>query len=149
MVKVLSVLFGVVVSSAACGVTADPYEGGDKFAEPRPYVLTPLKTVEITLNGAWTDAISGDETPQSCAGFVLQPADVREFLQRANRASHKEYTHDLGMSRCHATGRLQFANGDRGEWQIDRERRGRVSLSDGRNLYFHCDACQAAAFGER
>jgi outer membrane lipoprotein-sorting protein len=79
---------------------------------------------------------------------VLSQNDVREFFRRARRVSYKEYAHDLDMSRCHVTGKVVFANGDRGEWNIDRERRGLLTLSDGRNVYFYCKSCGAKAFGE-
>jgi len=77
---------------------------------------------------------------------VLTKKDVQEFFRRARRVSYKEYGHDLDMSRCYATGNVVFANGDRGGWTIDRERRGLLTLSDGRNIYFYCEHCSAKVF---
>jgi hypothetical protein len=111
--------------------------------------MTSIRNVAITANGAWTDQISGEETPEDCSRFRLNQSDVRSFFRKARRASFKEYVHDLDMSRCHATGQVTFSNGDRGEWHIDRERRGMIALSDGRNLYFLCSNCQDAHFYPR
>jgi hypothetical protein len=80
--------------------------------------------------------------------ICLRAGDVREFFRVSRRASLREYSHDLDMSRCHAQGRVRFANGDRGEWVIDRARRGSVRLSDGRALYDFCEACKSRVFDE-
>jgi hypothetical protein len=146
-VKRIAIVLLVTASFVAVAAPDDPYEGGDKYGEPRPYAST-VKSVHITRNGLWTDHVSSDETREHCAGFVLRQADVREYFRVSRRASLKEYGHDLDMSRCHATGQVRFANGDRGEWRIDRARRGMVRLSDGRALYFYCEACRAKAFYE-
>ena len=145
MVKRFAAVLLAAVSFMAAAASDDPYEGGDKYGEPRPYASA-MKSVDITRNGLWTENISSDETREHCAGFVLRLGNVREYFRVSRRASRKEYVHDLDMSRCHATGRVRFANGDRGEWDIDRARRGRVHLSDGRALYFYCEACRAKAF---
>jgi hypothetical protein len=107
-----------------------------------------VKSVEITRNGLWSDMVSSDETPEHCSQFILRAGDVREFFRVSQRASLREYGHDLDMSRCHAQGRVRFANGDRGEWVIDRARRGSVRLSDGRALYYFCEACKSRVFDE-
>jgi hypothetical protein len=146
MVKCFALSLLAAFSIAAVATPTDPYEG-EKYGESRPYSST-VKSVDITRNGLWTDHVSSDETPEHCAGFILRLADVREYFRVSRRASLKEYGHDLDMSRCHAIGRIRFANGDRGEWEIDRARRGSVRLSDGRMLYFYCEACQAKAFYE-
>jgi hypothetical protein len=126
----------------------DRYEAGAEYWKPRPYKITAVKTVHISKNGAWSNLVSSDETPDVCAKFVLTQETVKDFFCHARRASSKEYGHDLDMSRCFASGKLVFANGDKGEWQIDRERRGVVTLEDGRNLYFYCPNCKNEMFGE-
>ncbi|WKB52600.1 hypothetical protein [Eleftheria terrae] len=111
-----------------------------------PAGLPATLSVDVQENGAWTDEISGDETPEQCAAFVLAPDDVREFFRRARGASPREFGHDLDMSRCHARGSLRLADGRPAGWFIDRERRGRLTLPDGRTLYFHCGECRTPAF---
>jgi hypothetical protein len=135
-----------VLAAVASGVRADAYDDGDKVGTPRPHAVFVATTVSDIHNGLWTDEISGDETPRSCKTFVLRRSDVREYFQQARRASRAEYLHDLDMSRCHAKGRVRFASGEQGDWAIDRERRGRLTLSDGRSYYFFCEACKAKAF---
>jgi hypothetical protein len=144
--RILSCLLLLLLTGSA--LAQDSYEGGRNYWKPRPYKVTAVKSVVILQNGAWSENISSDETAEICSKFVLSQSDVREFFRRARRVSYKEYSHDLDMSRCHATGKVVFANGDRGEWSVDRERRGLLTLSDGRNVYFYCRNCGAKAFGE-
>jgi hypothetical protein len=146
-VKVLAALW--FAGAAAVAGSQDPYEGGELYAVPRPYEMQPLKSVTVTSNGAWTDEVSGEETPDSCASFRLTTHKVRAFFEQARRASHKEYVHDLDMSRCYASGELVLSNGDRGVWRIDRARRGSIGLADGRRLYFYCAACKGLGFHPR
>ena len=114
-----------------------------------PLLSTGPDTVQIQRNGAWHDRISSDESAQDCATFLLSSADVRDFLTRARPVSERTYAHELDASRCVASGSARFFPGVTGQWQIDRERRGLLTLSDGRTLYLHCGACKAAAFDVR
>jgi hypothetical protein len=147
VVKRLLLALLAIACATASATPNEPCEGGEKYAEPRPHA-SKVKSVEVTRNGLWGDDVSSDETPEDCSHFVLHAGDVREYFRLSRRASFREYVHDLDMSRCHVQGRVRFANGDRGEWEIDRARRGRVRLSDGRALYFFCEACKARAFDE-
>jgi hypothetical protein len=126
----------------------DPYESDDKSTAIRPYKVTEIKSIVIRENGAWYEGVSGDETPEMCAKFILNQSDLREFFHRARRVSSFKYWSELDMSRCHATGDIAFVNGDRGSWMIDLERRGVLTLSDGRKFYFYCTKCRATVFDE-
>jgi hypothetical protein len=137
---VLALALAAVVANAG-GDNTDPY------AIPA-YRMTPVKSVVIKENGAWTDHTSGNETPQMCKAFRLNERDIREFFRRARRVSEHTYVHDLDAARCHAAGEVAFANGDRGKWQIDQARGGWLGLADGRALYFHCPKCRAKVFAE-
>jgi hypothetical protein len=145
MVAVRLSLLLLALTSALSTAAADGYEHSNSVAR-RSYALTAVRSVAVEANGLWSDAISSDETPELCARFALREHDVREFFRRARRASLKEYEHDLDMSRCHATGTIAFANGDHGRWVIDMERRGLLTLSDGRSMYFYCPKCRAKVF---
>ena len=116
--------------------------------EVQPYKITPVKSVSNIKNAVWADNISSDETPESCANFVLTKNNVREFFRLARQASEREYGHDLSMSRCSSSGEVIFANGDKGKWKIDRARRGLLTLSDGRAAYFYCAKCRPKVFEE-
>jgi hypothetical protein len=126
----------------------DPYDGGEKYWEIRPYKVTTVKSIKITKVGERYENISSDETPKDCAEFRPRERDVREFFQRARRVSYSTYWNELDMSRCHAAGEIAFMNGDRGTWIIDAFRRGVLTLSDGRNIYFFCTKCRAKVFYE-
>ncbi|MCW7538223.1 hypothetical protein OOT46_10225 [Aquabacterium sp. A7-Y] len=121
--------------------------GAAGAGEPHPqHRLPPVAEVEVLHNGARSEAISSDLKPAACADFALAPDDVRAYFRQARRTTERQFTHDLEMSPCHAHGRLVLADGQRGDWFIDRERRGRLGLGDGRTLFFHCPACRAPAF---
>ncbi len=126
----------------------DSFEAGENYGKIRPYKMTAIKTITITQNGVRSADISGDETPEVCANFVLTRCDVLDYFRHADRASSREYWETLSMSRCYAHGEIRFANGDHGKWMIDLERRGKVALSDGRNLYFYGRRAHAKVFDE-
>lgn len=117
-------------------------------ADGLPRISLPLQVAEvnITANGAWSDRVSGDETPEFCRAFQLSPAEVKQYFQRSRQVSERAYAHDLDASRCRAAGKLRLKDGSEGEWAIDLDRRGLLILKDGRSAYFHCSACTAAAF---
>ena len=90
--------------------------------------------------------MSGEVSVEYCSKFRLRLRDVREFFAAAKQVDQRAYHHDLEMSRCNAEGLVAFANGQRGHWWIDKERRGRVSLTDGRLIYLYCAACTSRQF---
>src|SRR5688572_3059620 len=74
MVKLLFFLSSFSIA-AHCVAVPDSYDGGENYAIPRPYKMGAFKRITITRNGAWSDAVSGDETPEMCAKFQLQRSD--------------------------------------------------------------------------
>ena len=105
-----------------------------------------VSAVSITANGARGDDVSGDETAATCARFRLRVRDVRAFFRLARPVDERAYYHDLKMSRCRAEGRVTFADGRRGRWRIDRERRGLVLLPGRAPVLLHCPRCTTRAF---
>jgi hypothetical protein len=127
----------------------DPYDGGEKYWQIKPYRVTAVKKIVIEDTGKWSEMrSSSEETPDDCAEFKLTERDVREFFLRARRVSYRMYGGVLDASRCYAIGKVVFANGDQGKWVIDPFRRGLLSLSDGRNIYFFCTKCRSKVFYE-
>ena len=125
----------------------DEFEnGGIEYANVRPYKMSELQSVEIKLNGAWSDNVASSETQDGCLGFTLSEADVRHYFHAAQRISARQYWEVLSMSRCYAYGELTLANGDRGEWRIDAMRRGILFLSNGRRIYFLGEDATAKSF---
>ena len=105
-----------------------------------------VAAADITTNGARGDGVSGDETAASCATFRLRPKDVRQYFAVAGVVDARAYHHDLEVSRCHAEGFVRFRNVKRGQWSIDRERRGLVVLRGGEAVYLYCPRCTARVF---
>lgn len=153
MVKRLLIcsLFLILIPAFAAAQESkrDPYDGGDKYGEIRPYKVAPVKKIIIREIGKWSDRRSSSgETQQDCSAFRPRETDVREFFHRARRVSYSTYLNELDASRCYAAGEIFFDNGDRGSWTIDAFRRGVLTLSDGRNVYFYCTKCRAKVFYE-
>lgn len=147
----LIVLFIFLLSfnASAQSTIRDAYEGGDYYGLIRPFKVPKVKSVAIEKNGAWSDQYNAStETARECVKFKLKKRDVHEFFKYARRVSYKEYWNDLNFSKCHATGRVLFENGDAGQWTIEAFRKGVLSLSDGRNVYFYCTKCTGKAFYE-
>lgn len=111
-----------------------------------------VTALSITHNGARSKGVSGDETAAMCSRFRPTMGDVRSFFAKARRASVREYTHDLAMSRCYAGGRIAFADGVSGRWFIDLERRGALMLrgprTDANTIYYYCKRCASPPFDE-
>jgi len=110
-----------------------------------PYKMTSIRSVTIKKIEAWPDDNYTEETLEDCAKFKLSKQDVRDFLRRAEQIDYERFSYYLA-SRCYAMGEIAFANGDRGTWRIDFERRGVLNLSSGRKLYFFCSRCTSKAF---
>lgn len=104
--------------------------------------------VTITQNGARSNSVSGDETAAMCSRFRLTPAAVRQYFARSVRASTREYSHDLEMSRCYAAGTVTFSDGTNGHWFIDLERRGELILAGNRRVFYYCKSCTSPPFDE-
>ena len=107
-----------------------------------------LAKVVIQKNASWSDYVSSDETPEMCKDFVLTEADVKQFFTLARVASEQEYSHDLLMSRCTASGKVTMVNKKEGEWKIDRARRGLLVLTDGTRYFFYCGKCKSKVYSE-
>jgi hypothetical protein len=126
-----------IFSPTVCFASNDIYEN-EKADKPRPYKITYIKSLTIDPEHY--------EAPDLCSKFILSPFELRDFFRKAHRVSKKKYSQDLYMSRCYRTGKMIFANKDRGEWEIDRARRGLIRFSDGRILYFYCPDCKTSPF---
>lgn len=136
LIVILSVLGG-----AASG------QDGAARSEPLAWRATgPATSITITANGARSLDVSGEETAAACSRFLLRAKDVREFFKVAQPVDFRAYHHDLEMSRCHARGRIRFADGSGGHFWIDRERRGRLLLTSGRTIFLYCRRCTARLF---
>ncbi len=107
-----------------------------------------IATLSIQENAAWSDALSSsDEPKESCSSFTLTEADVRDYFRRAARVDWALWNY-LPYSRCYARGEVTFTHGGRGAWHIDRNRRGKLVLSDGRVGYFYGKQARAKVFEE-
>jgi hypothetical protein len=106
----------------------------------------PGKVVKVTISeNAAVDTHSSGAGEEDCKPFRLTSAAVRSYFRKAQAI---EDTHDYQWSGCKASGSIVFANGDRGEWQINSSRLGFLNLKDGRSFAFFCrdTDCRGRAF---
>lgn len=139
-------LFFISLSAVPAPAGGNASNDDEDYGPIKPYKVATIKSVVIKHNAAWTDEVYSDETPGDCAKFKLSERDVRDFFRRVKQIDYETYGLYYLASRCYATGEIVFANGDRGIWRIDFERRGVLKLSDGRKLYFFCSTCRSKAF---
>lgn len=139
-------LFFISLSAIPASAGGNVLKNEEDYGPIKPYKVTAIKSAVIKNNAAWTDDVYSDETPEDCKNFKLSERDVRDFFRRAKQIDHETYDASYLPSRCYATGEIVFANGDRGIWRIDFERRGVLKRSDGRKLYFFCSKCRSTAF---
>lgn len=128
----------VIVVLASC--SANNTDHGDRTIKSK------FTDVKIEHNGAYQGNISSDETKKSCEDFVLIETEVTTFFSISRSATEREYGHDLIASNCYASGVLEL-DGHQGTWQIDRARRGFLSL-EGKTEYYYCAECDGLLFYE-
>ena len=143
---ILIVLFLISLSAIPAPAGGNATNDEETHGPIKPYKVASIKSVVIKKSGAWTDEVYSDETPDDCAKFKLSERDVHDFFRRAEQIDCEAFGAYYLASRCHAAGEIEFASGGRGTWTIDFERRGVLSLSDGRKLYFFCSECRSKAF---
>jgi hypothetical protein len=142
----VALLGAVLLVSSAGHAAAGPLDDAEEVYELiEPYKMTSIRSVTLRKIEVWPDDDYTEETPEDCAMFKLNKQEVRNFFRRAEQIDYESFWYYLA-SRCYATGDIAFANGDRGTWRIDFERRGVLNLSDGRKLYFFCSKCRSKAF---
>jgi hypothetical protein len=142
LIGIFFILSSTIHAVAGGNVTNDDEDNGPI----KPYKVTAIKSVVIKNNAAWTDEVYSDEAPDDCAKFKLSKRDVSDFFRRARQIDYETYGAYYLPSRCYAAGAIAFESGVRGTWRIDFERRGVLTLSDGRKLYFFCSKCRSKAF---
>lgn len=113
--------------------------------------LHPVKfnSVNISNNGSYSGYISTNETEEFCKSFILQKQDIIAFFKKARIATQREYAHDLTASNCYVGGEFITASGMKGNWKIDRARRGYVAFNNGGNTrYYYCLKCKNTLYYE-
>ena len=143
---ILIVLFFISLSAIPAPAGGNATNDEETYGPIKPYKVASIKSVVIKKSGAWTDEVYSDETLDDCAKFKLSERDVHDFFRRAEQIDCEAFGAYYLASRCYAAGEIAFANGGRGTWTIDFERRSVLSLSDGRKLYFFCSECRSKAF---
>lgn len=102
--------------------------------------------VVITGKGLHSGTDTNYESVSDCAAFQLTPAQVKEFFARAETIDERTYNHELNISQCYAKGLVWLANGEPGNWAIDKSRRGYYTRSDGIGKNMFCRACSSSLY---
>ncbi len=78
-----------------------------------------------------------------CAGFRPTPADIRWFLAHAGSADPYEVHMTLPESPCVARGRVRFAGGGGGRWQVDPAGNGVLDRPGRPRITLYCRRCRS------
>lgn len=98
-----------------------------------------VKAVTIMQHGL---SEHGDDYARKlCKAFNPRIAQVRKFLRQAKEVDSRIHTHDR-YSPCYATGKVEFSNGSKGEWQIHSGRTGILKTADGQAVVLYCKTCR-------
>ena len=131
-------------ASTAEEYTPDNYEsGGDRYWSPRPYKKSPVTHVTIIENGMKSEA--GKDEPDDCSKFKVTEKDIKDYFAKAKVVSRGAYMHEINWSACYANGTIEFANGKKGKWGVQKLRSGYLFM-DGEKYYFDCPRCRSKVF---
>lgn len=120
------------------------FSGCTSGSEYRPRLcpsnLPPIVEVRILQQGVtlWHD--KGDGPP--CSTFTVRDADIRRFFRRAWQADPRDVHATLPESACAVRGRVRFADGSNGEWQVDRYGLGWLDRKGRQRLTLYCRTCR-------
>jgi hypothetical protein len=100
--------------------------------------LPPITNLRIDQHGIrlWQ---SPDEPP--CRTFRVSRRDIRRFLRYAGQADPHDVHMTLPESACAARGRVRFADGSSGRWQVDRFALGWLDRGGHARVTLYCRRC--------
>jgi hypothetical protein len=131
-----------------CGNERGYYIEPGEWEKLRPRVKT------ATIEGSNEFSTKGEPyvASESCQKeFTLTPDDVRDFFDVARPISSIDMgeAHGLEQSECHFRGKAVLQDGQEAEWQINRFRRGSISIPDPNNprsFFYYCADCQSEKY---
>ena len=105
-----------------------------------PTHLPPIAELVVERQGLarWQDPESS-----SCATFRPSAANVRRFFRLAGEADPHEVHMTLPESPCAATGRVRFADGSTGTWQVERYGLGWLDRPGKARVVLYCRRCRS------
>lgn len=105
-----------------------------------PPNLPPVAELVVDRHGLvrWEDRQS-----PSCATFRPTEADVRRFFRLAGEADAGEVHMTLPESPCAASGRIRFADGSTGIWQVERYGLGWLDWPGHARVVLYCRRCRS------
>jgi hypothetical protein len=132
-----------MIAVLLAGATCTP---GAEFA-PRtcPPDLPPVAELVVERQGLarWQDA---QDLP--CATFRPTQADVRRFFRLAGEVDAREVHMTLPESACLATGRVRFADGGIGRWQVERYGLGSLNQPGKARVILYCRRCRSRRWSQ-
>lgn len=118
----------------------------DEFAPPSRYRLELPAIERLTITESGMGSPAEPDVQPACTEFVLDDAQVRQFLRDADGVDQRDYMHTLDWSPCHARGRIEFADGRAGIWTIRQFQTGSIAFDDGGEVFLFCPACNWKPF---
>jgi hypothetical protein len=115
--------------------------------DPDYYKVPSYKIGKITSITVTTPSKRVDYDPKErCDTFVMNQKLSTFFFTHSRLVSGESNFHDSDYSSCEAEGKIQFANGDAGDWTISRYGSGLLQMTEGKLkgklLYLHCRKCE-------
>lgn len=104
----------------------------------RPLILPALSSLEVVQH-----SVQAEPNQEDCKTFTLTEQDVRNYFAQADQIDHGDFTEVVEWSACQATGTVEFDDGSRANWRLQRYRAGQLVYPDGREVYMYCERCGA------
>lgn len=134
----------LVATAVLLAASATPYyDDAGIIHNPKRNRLPAIRSLVIERRGATFQA--GKESHPECAAFTLSTSEVRAYFRQSGQVSMGD-AHLLDWSPCYTGGRVTFANGKRGTWEIQQLRMGSIRMGDGRIIHLYCPSCRSKAY---
>ena len=133
------------MSVAALLLAAACTRGGEFVPRLCPAGLPPVADVVVERQGIthWRTADEPD-----CAGFRPRAADVRRFFRLARAADARDVHFTLPESACAVAGRVRFADGSTGTWQVERFGLGWLDRPERARVVLYCRRCRTTPWAQ-
>lgn len=92
---------------------------GSEFEPPLCSLkLLPITKITILQNAVKSPAESDPNI--NCKKFVINEKQVRRYFREAKTTTERNAHFTLDWSPCYATGNIEFKDGSKGNWSVDR-----------------------------
>jgi hypothetical protein len=145
MVRLLLLVAAFAIAAPYSAIAKPNCTQGSEFEPPLCSRKVPaIARVVIEANAAKSSV----ETDASvdCSAFVVTEALVRRYLRRAKRVPGGTAHSMLDWSACHASGTVEFSNGQSAKWNVSQLRVGSLVFDGQPEQTLFCPTCREQPF---